>query len=174
MKKPTSIAIMVVIVVICLVGYFASISLTKTTTSLPDTGKRETEMGGPKTVNITNVSELSDILLPSQVLAVRSQISSFLLDYLDPNTTSAAIIGSVTVNNDGSVSFVVQSKAPAGKSYEFTQVNPNSDYTSGPTIRGRSKEINTFNVLLNRDNVASITVSIKEYNYIAVVPLVSE
>ena len=174
MKRSTLIILIIASVLICGTGYLVVGAFNQPRQNLPDTGQREAELGGPKTVNLTDVAVLSDILLPSQMQAVRSQVSTFLLEYLDPNTTAVSVVGTPAVNKDGSVTFTAEAKAPVGKQYSFERNNPNSDYATGQTVTGTSKSTTRFTVVLNRDSYTSLTMTVKEYNYTAVEPLSSE
>lgn len=175
MKRSTLIIIAITSLITFTVGYalFNSVA-NKPTTNLPDTGQREAELGGPKSVSLTNVAALSDILLANQMIAVRTQMSTFLLDYLDPNTTSARVIDTPTINQDGSITFSVEAKAPAGKAYSFERFEPASEFATGKIVTGTSKATTRLTVVLNRDSYTSITMTVKEYNYTSVEPLTSE
>ena len=171
MKRSRLIILVILAIVICSIGYLIAGTFNKPAQNLPDTGQREAELGGPKTVNLTNVAELSDILLPNQMQVVRAQISTFLLDYYDPNTIAVAVEGTPTVNSNGLVVFTIKSKAPEGKRYSFEQSIPNSDYSTGQIVNGTSKATSVFTIIINRDSNASITMTVKEFNYITVDPL---
>lgn len=171
MKNKTTLLILFITLILA-GGIYATIKfVSKPKQQYTDTTTKEPELGGPKEITLTNTAKLSDILLTSQLQATRQAVSIFLLEYLDPNTTSAAIISEPIINNDGSVQFTVKSQAPVGKKYSFERKDPESNYVSGKNITGTSVASTTFTVLVSRSTFKSITVNISEYNYTTVVPL---
>ena len=130
-----------------------------------ETTEKEPELADGKSIPLNNMSNLSNILLPKQNVALSKLLTGFILDYLDPNITSADLTSGPTVNQDGTVTFTMQAKAPAGKNYSLTRVDPNGNYVSGTTVTGTSKAATQFTITIFRDNYTSLTIKIPEYNY---------
>lgn len=170
--KRTSITIIIIIVL----GLLSALGVYIYTTSQPtktynETSTKEPETDGGQITPIDNIAGLSDLLLPLQMRAFKRSMSTFFQDYLDPNIAAARVVGSPTVNNDGSVTVILTATAPKGRDHSFMRRDPNSNYASGNTVTGLSKANYPLTITIYRNSYSTLTIKIKEYNYSAVEPL---
>lgn len=167
-KKPIAAIIAIIMVVLISIATYIYFSTQKQTYT--ETTTKQAETAGGEAVQLNNISLVSSILLPSQTQAFRNGINSFSLEYLDPNITEVSILDNPTIQSDGSVLVNLRATAPAGKSYSFNRVDPQSSITTNPT-KGTSKPSYTFSVSINRNNYKTITITVPEYNYTNVIDL---